>query len=202
MRIAIAGTDTGIGKTVFSAALALCLNARYWKPVQAGLDGETDTQFAARMGGEVLPEAYRLKQPLSPHVAASLDGIRIDPSKLSLPNGDPLVIETAGGVLTPLNDDLLFADLLRSWDVPVVLCARTTLGTINHSLLTLEALRARKIEVLGMAFIGEANEASEQSICDFGRVKRLGRLPQLSSFSREGLRAAFADNFNVKDFGA
>jgi dethiobiotin synthetase len=202
MKLVVAGTDTGIGKTVFATALALALKARYWKPVQAGLAEETDTQFASRMGVAVLPEAYRLTLPLSPHLAAKKDGADILLSQLAVPAADPLVIETAGGVLSPLSDTHLFADLLADWKLPVILCARTTLGTINHSLLSLEALRARKIAVQGMVFIGEANPESEQSICAFGHVKWLGRLPWMTALSRDGLFGAFSANFDLRDFAS
>ncbi|MDK9722897.1 MAG: dethiobiotin synthase [Rhodospirillales bacterium] len=200
MKIVVAGTDTGIGKTVFAAGLACALKAAYWKPVQAGLEGETDSVFAARMGARVLPEAYRLSRPMSPHLAAVWDGIEIDVDGLDVPAADPLVIEAAGGVLTPLSDTKLFADLMKRWNLPVVLCARTTLGTINHSLLSLEGLRARGIAVLGLAFIGEANEGSEQSICEFGQVKRLGRLPWIEGVTAQSLSQAFAENFDLGDF--
>lgn len=202
MKIVVAGTDTGVGKTVFAAGLAIALNAAYWKPVQAGLEDETDSAFAARMGARILPEAYRLTQPMSPHLAAARDGIEIDADGLDVPAADPLVIEAAGGVLSPLSERRLFADPMKRWNLPVVLCARTTLGTINHSLLSLEALRARGIAVLGMAFIGEANEGSERSICDFGQVKRLGRLPWIDPLSAQGLAQAFAKNFDVRDFAS
>ncbi len=200
MKLVVAGTDTGIGKTVFAAGLACALKACYWKPVQAGLEGETDSAFAARMGAKILPEAYRLNLPLSPHLAAARDGLQIDVDGLAVPDASPLVIETAGGVLTPLSCQRLFADLLQRWKLPVVLCARTTLGTINHSLLSLEALRARGVSVLGMVFIGEANEASEQSICDFGAVMRLGRLPWLDPLTAQNLAKAIGENFDMRNF--
>ncbi|CAA6604139.1 ATP-dependent dethiobiotin synthetase BioD [Rhodospirillaceae bacterium LM-1] len=202
MKLVVAGTDTGIGKTVFAAGLACALKACYWKPVQAGLEGETDSAFAARMGAKVLPEAYRLNLPMSPHLAAAKDGVQIDADGLAVPDADPLVIETAGGVLTPLSDQRLFADLMRRLKLPVVLCARTSLGTINHSLLSLEALRARGVSVLGMAFIGEANVESEKSICDFGKVKRLGRLPWLDPLTAQSLAKAITENFDMQDFAS
>lgn len=202
MRIVVAGTDTGIGKTVFAAGLACALGASYWKPVQAGLEGETDSTFAARMGARILPEAYRLSRPMSPHLAAAWDGIEIDADGLAVPDADPLVIEAAGGVLSPLSDRCLFADLMKRWNLPVVLCARTTLGTINHSLLSLEALWARGIAVLGLAFIGDANEASERSICEFGKIKRLGRLPWIDALSAQSLAQAFGANFDLRDFAS
>jgi len=205
MRLVVTGTDTGIGKTVISAALTRHLRAHYWKPVQAGLEGETDSQTVARLSGlgpsAIIREAYRLTTPCSPHQAAAIDGVTIDPARLALPEVvGPLVIEGAGGVLVPLAPGLLMADLFASWALPVVLAARTALGTINHSLLSLEALRARAIPVLGIAFIGEANPETERVICTEGRVRRLGRLPRLDPLTADSLAAAFAANFDLESF--
>ena len=205
LRIVVTGTDTGIGKTVFSAALAGALNAFYWKPVQAGLDDETDRETVMRLSGlpeqRLVREVYRLKTPASPHLAARIDGVSIDPRKLALPETDrPLVIEGAGGLMVPLTESLTYVDVMARWNVPVVLCARTTLGTINHSLLSIEALRSRDIPLQGIAFIGDANEESERIICAMGRAKRLGRLPRLDPLTVDTLRAAFAQNFSVAAF--
>lgn len=204
-RIVVTGTDTGIGKTVFSAALAGALDAFYWKPVQAGLDEETDHDTVMRLSGlsaqRMLPEAYRLKTPASPHLAAKIDGVVIDPQGLALPQTDlPLVVEGAGGLMVPLAENLTYIDVMSRWGAPVVLCARTTLGTINHSLLSIEALRARDISLLGVAFIGDENAESERIICKMGEARHLGRLPHLASLSGETLRAAFAQHFNPDDF--
>jgi dethiobiotin synthetase len=204
--IVVTGTDTGIGKTVFAAALAGALGGAYWKPVQAGLDEETDSVCVARLSGlaadRILPEAYRLHTPCSPHRAAEIDGVTIDPARLALPVSDrPLVIEGAGGALVPLARDLLFADLFARWALPVVIVARTSLGTINHSLLSIEALRARGVSIAGVAFIGDANEDSESVIASIGRVRRLGRLPRLDPLDRDSLADAFAAHFRLEDFG-
>jgi dethiobiotin synthetase len=202
-RFVIAGTDTGVGKTVFAAALAGALGALYWKPVQTGADSDSET--VASLSGlartDVLPEAYRLTQPLSPHRAAELDDVRIDAAKLVIPAIErPLVIEGAGGVLVPVTRNLLFADLFARWGRPVVLVARTALGTINHSLLSVEALRARGVPIHGVAFVGEAMEDSEATIAALGDVRRLGRLPPIASLNADTLRAAFSENFSVEDF--
>ena len=168
-RIIVTGTDTGIGKTVFSAGLAGALDGFYWKPIQAGLDDETDSQTVLRLSGlaaeRVLPEAYRLRTPASPHLAAELDGVTIEHQALHIPEKDrPSVVEGAGGLMVPLTRNVTYLDLIARWRVPVVLCARTALGTINHSLLSIEALRARGIAILGIAFIGEASVESERII--------------------------------------
>jgi dethiobiotin synthetase len=205
-RIVVVGTDTEIGKTVFSAGLAALLGANYWKPIQAGLEGESDSQLVARLGGlsddRIVPERYRLETPASPHHAAAIDGVRIVADKLDVPetSGRPLVIEGSGGLLVPLDDTTLYIDVFARWQLPVVLCARTALGTINHSLLSIEALRHRKLDILGIAFIGDDNAESERIICEIGRVRRLGRLPRLSPLTRNTLRAAFEASFNLDDF--
>ncbi len=206
--IIVTGTDTGVGKTVFSAALAGALGARYWKPVQAGPDedGGSDTLKVAHLAGisldRVHPEAWRLATPCSPHLAAEIDEVEINPDGLSLPQGDgPLVVEGAGGVLVPLTRTTLYADLFARWAAPVVLVARTSLGTINHTLLSLEALRARAVPVLGVAFVGEANEDSEATICAIGQANRLGRLPIVNPLTPKALAAAFAEHFRAEDFG-
>ncbi len=247
-RFVITGTDTGIGKTVFAAALVQALGARYWKPIQAGLDDETDSETveclinpprfgegdqpqaggggaapAAHLfglpsasqsspppfgrspspfrGGSVLPETYRLVTPASPHLAAELDGVSIDIDTLVPPetNG-PLVIEGAGGALVPVTRDTLYADIFARWQIPVIVCARTGLGTINHSLLTIEALRHRGVPIHGIAFVGDAMPDSEAVIPAFSGVRRLGRLPRLDPLTPDTLAAAFAAGFDMDDF--
>lgn len=139
-RLIVTVTDTGIGKTVFSAGLAGALGGYYWKPVQSGLDGETDSDTVRRLSGlaaeRILPERYRLATPASPHLAAEIDRVTIDPDQLEPPaTPEPLVIEGAGGLMVPLTREVTAIDLFARWDAPLVLCARTTLGTINHTLL-------------------------------------------------------------------
>ena len=206
-RIVVTGTDTEIGKTVFAAGLADLLQACYWKPIQSGLDGETDSEIVARLGGlssdRIWPERYRLKTPVSPHQSAAIDGVRIDAAELIVPDtGDrPLVIEGAGGLMVPLDPSTLYIDVFARWHIPVVLCARTSLGTINHSLLSIEALRRRDIDILGIAFIGDSDSESERAICEIGCVRPLGRLPRLSPLNRSTLCEAFATSFKPSDFG-
>ncbi|HEY7808405.1 MAG TPA: dethiobiotin synthase, partial [Croceibacterium sp.] len=187
----VTGTDTDVSKTVFAAALVGHLEGWYWKPVQAGLDGSTDRERVAALSGlpqeRVLPEAWRLTTPCSPHRAAEIDGVTIDPDKLALPSQRPLVVEGAGGALVPLSREVLFADLFASWGLPAIIVARTSLGTINHSLLTIEALRARGVPIHGVAFIGDPVEDSEATICRIGQVRRLGRLPWLDPLDATSL---------------
>ncbi len=197
--VVITGTDTDIGKTVFAAGLTHALAAQYWKPVQAGLDGETDSQTVARLSGaHTLPEAYRLNMPASPHLAAEAEGLEIDPSSLVLPHTTgPLVVEAAGGLMVPLNRRVLFLDVIAGWQAPVILCARTALGTINHSLLSLAALRQAGCPTIGIAFIGDTNPAVERTICDFGNVPYLGCLPRLAPLARANLTQAFATHIDM-----
>lgn len=202
--VVVTGTDTDIGKTVFATGLAAALGARYWKPIQAGLEDGSDSSRVMALGIDetmVLPEAYRLTTPCSPHRAADIDGLQIDPARLALPTVEgPLIVEGAGGALVPVTRDLLYADLFARWKAPVVIVARTGLGTINHSLLTIEALRNRQVPILGMAFIGDSEPDSEATICAIGGVARLGRLPRLEPLTPDTLRQAFRDNFDLAAF--
>lgn len=200
--LGISGTDTGVGKTIVSAGLAGALGAAYWKPVQAGLDDETDRETVLRLSGlhrsDVLLEAYRLSTPCSPHEAARIDGTRIDIERLSLPSlGKPLVVEGAGGLMVPLSDACLVIDLFAKLGLPLVLVARTTLGTINHSLLSIAALQARGIELLGVLFVGDSNPPSEKAIVDFGQTTHLGRVPWLTPLTHAGLMGAIRDGVRL-----
>jgi dethiobiotin synthetase len=203
-RFIVTGTDTGVGKTVFSAALTAALDGCYWKPIQAGLP-ETDSAVVQRLSGlprdRILPEAYRLRRPASPHIAAGAERIEIDTLKLRPPTLDRvLVVEGAGGLAVPINARALQIDVFANWFMPIILCARTSLGTINHSLLSLEALRRRAISIHGIAFIGEENPETERTIVEIGGVRRLGRLPWLDPLDAAGLQAAFAKAFRREDF--
>jgi dethiobiotin synthetase len=204
LKIFVTGTDTDVGKTVFAAALAGALQASYWKPVQAGSLEASDSDRVSSLSGlpanKLIAERYRLTTPCSPHCAAKIDGVEVALDELKLPDVDPLIVEGAGGLLVPLTRDLLTADLIAHWQLPVVLVARTALGTINHSLLSIEALRWRKIGIIGIAFVGEAVLDSEEVICAVGSVKRLGRLPVLQQLDRSSLAKAFAANFRLEDF--
>lgn len=199
-RFVVTGTDTGIGKTIFSAGLAQATGASYWKPVQAGLEEETDSEIVARLAGvPIHPEAYRLITPASPHYAAEVDGVTIDTETLPPPPGN-VIVEGAGGALVPVTRTILYADLFAKWQIPVIVCARTMLGTINHSLLTIEALRSRGVPIHGLAFLGDPVPDSEATIAEIGGVRRLGRLPIIDPLTSENLAAAFSANFQITDF--
>ena len=201
----ITGTDTGIGKTVVAAMLTQVLSAYYYKPVQAGLDEPTDTDRVRQLtdlpNTHFKPEIYRLKTPASPHLAASIDGLEIDSSHLQLPDlNATLIVEGAGGVMVPLNSNTLYIDVFRNWQLPVIVCTRTTLGTINHTLLTLEALTNRDVKVHGLVFVGEAHEENERIIPKLGKVKHLGRLPMLDPLNADSLSFAFEQYFDINDY--
>lgn len=200
IRFVVTGTDTGIGKTIFSVGLAQATGASYWKPVQAGLEEETDSEIVARLAGvPIHPEAHRLITPASPHYAAEVDGVSINTKTLAPPPGD-VIVEGAGGALVPVTRTILYADLFARWQIPVIVCARTMLGTINHSLLTIEALRSRGVPIHGIAFLGDAVPDSETTIAEISGVQRLGRLPIIDPLTSENLAAAFSANFDIANF--
>jgi dethiobiotin synthetase len=193
----VSGTDTGIGKTVVAAGLAAALGACYWKPVQAGIEDGTDSGRAVALGvpeERVLPEAYRLALPASPHLAAKREGLVIADDRLSLPEPRPLIVEGAGGLMVPIRRDPphLMIDQFATWRAPVLLVARTGLGTINHSLLSIGALRAREIAIAGLLFVGDAHDDNEAVIPTLAGVPSFGRLPLLNGLDAETLAGAMA----------
>ena len=193
MRLIVAGTDTDVGKTVVSALLVQGLAAHYWKPVQSGLADGSDSQWVQEMlslpPGRILQESYRLQAPVSPHWAAEQEQLLIDPQRLSLPPGDePLVLETAGGVMTPLRRDWLQIEQIRLWRLPLVLVARSGLGTLNHTLLTLEALRHRSIPLLGLVLNGPLHPDNPRTLAELGGVPVLAQLPRLEPLTAAALQ--------------
>jgi dethiobiotin synthase (EC 6.3.3.3) len=193
-RIVVTGTDTGVGKTVVAAGLAAALGATYWKPVQAGLCEATDTERATALTGcATYPETYRLRLPASPHLAAEDMGLTISLDALALPTlPGPMVIEGAGGVMVPLNRESYYLDLFARWKAPVVLVARTALGTINHTALSLAALRGAGCPIVGVVFNGAPEPQVEETIAQMCRVAHLGRVPPLPALTRETLASAIA----------
>jgi dethiobiotin synthetase len=199
--IFITGTDTGVGKTVASAAL-LCryrgmAPLRYWKPIQTGIENDDDTETVRRLGGcsgqEIFAEGVRLPQPVSPHLAARWAGTRIDLDTLAATwprDGSAWIVEGAGGVLVPLNETETMADWIRRLGLPVLVVARSGLGTINHTLLTLEALRSRSLRIAGVLMVGEANADNRAAIESYGRVTVIGELPPLHPLTAGSLAVA------------
>lgn len=213
-RFLITGTDTDVGKTIFSAALMLALEdagltPHYWKPVQSGITDSIDTKtvqdYTKLPNERFFPERYIFSQPLSPHRAAELDNTEIDidalASRANIPNCEStLLIEGAGGLMVPLSRKNLQINVFKRWKTPAILCARTGLGTINHTLLSLEAMWSRRIPVKGIAFIGDENEDNMHTIREFSNVRILGRMPHIENISPETLLKGFKDHFNIEDF--
>ncbi|MEI6616923.1 MAG: dethiobiotin synthase [Cyanobium sp. ELA507] len=193
MQLVVCGTDTDVGKTVVSALLVEGLGARYWKPVQSGLEEGGDrgrVQALLDLPTErIVPEAYRLAAPVSPHWAAEREGLTLDPARLALPAGEgPLVVETAGGLLVPLRRDWLQIEQIQLWGLPVVLVARSGLGTLNHTLLSLEALARRQIAVLGLVLNGDPHPDNPRTLKELGGVPVLAELPRLNPLNRHRLQ--------------
>jgi len=179
----VTGTDTSVGKTVVSACLVRAWDADYWKPLQTGLaveraDASTVAELAVRQHGRIHESVYALQAPLSPHAAAALEGVAIEFKRIRLPaSARPLVVEGAGGVLVPIDGFRLMVDLIAELGLPALLVARSTLGTINHTLLSLEALRARDLTILGVVMVGEPNRGNREAIERLGRVPVIAELP-------------------------
>ncbi|MDA8230990.1 MAG: dethiobiotin synthase [Magnetospirillum sp.] len=186
----VTGTDTGVGKTLVSAWLAARWGADYWKPVQSGAIEGTDAETVSALvpACVIHPSRHVLMQPLSPHEAAARDGVRMDLTDFTLPaTARPLVVEGAGGVMVPLNDAALMVDLMVRLGLPAIVVARSGLGTINHTLLTLEALRRRHIPVLGVVLNGDPNPANRRAIERYGAVAILAELPRLATVTASAL---------------
>jgi len=189
----VTGTDTGVGKTVVAACLARAWQAGYWKPVQTGMvTGDDDTNTVVTLAGvpaeHVYPPAYALRAPLSPHAAAELEDIRITVDAIVPPQtAHPLVVEGAGGLLVPLNDREFMIDLMAKLALPILLVARSTLGTINHTLLSLAALRSRGLPIAGVVLNGPPNAGNRAAIERFGQVRVLAELPRVDPLDRAAI---------------
>lgn len=206
-RLFITGTDTGVGKTVVSALLCAALDAFYWKPIQTGTrdgaDRETVIRLAQLPPARIIPETYLFAPPVSPHLAARRARFRIALAKFSMPRleaHENLIVEGAGGALVPINDRQFMTNLMRHLKLPVVLVSRTSLGTINHTLLSLAALRAARLDVLGVVMVGEPNSENREAIEHYGDIRVIGIVPQLKKIDRRTLRTAFNGHFDRKVF--
>jgi dethiobiotin synthetase len=203
----VTGTDTNVGKTVLSALLVAALNGTYWKPIQTGTSEGTDREQVMRWAdapeSRTIPECYRFEPPVSPHLAAEWAGATIDMSRICRPvqvAAPPLIIEGAGGVMVPINGSELMIDLIRVLDVPAVVATRTTLGTINHTVLTVKALRAAGVTVRGVVMIGEENADNERAIERYGEAPVAGRIPMLKCICYRTLVEAFNAEFDKAVF--
>ncbi len=193
MEYVVTGISTDVGKTVVSALLCEALQADYWKPVQSGAKEGTDSAAIRALTAEttrIFDEVYCLQEPLSPHAAAMLEHTRIESASLRIPNHDrPLIIEGAGGVHVPLNDRQTFLDVMQVWDIPVIVVSKNYLGSINHTLLTLEVLQQRGIPIAGVVFNGAPTPLSESAISAYSKVPVLGHVPEASSVDRSFITA-------------
>ena len=191
-QLIVCGTDTDVGKTIVSALLVQGLNAIYWKPIQSGLENGGDLATVTKILGlsksRYLTEKYKFQAAVSPHWAAEKENISIKPEKLHLPKvTQNLIVETAGGVMVPLTRKFLQIDLLQKWMLPIILVARSGLGTLNHTLLTIEALNRRKIPILGIIVNGELHEDNPKTLEEFGHIPVIAQLPPLKNISANNL---------------
>jgi malonyl-CoA O-methyltransferase len=202
----VTGTDTGVGKTILSAASLLryrgVAQLRYWKPVQTGIEQDDDTaavrQLSAASDAEILDDGIRLRRPVSPHLAAKWAGTAIDLDKLPLlpSDGTAWIVEGAGGVLAPLNDTQTIVDLIAMLGMPTLIAARSGLGTINHTCLTVEALRVRSIPVTGVVLIGDPNADNAAAIEHYAQVPVIAQMPRLVPLTPESLAGWTATYFD------
>jgi len=201
----VTGTDTGVGKTLLSAVLVVALGRKYWKPIQTGACEGTDRQsvskWAAIRADETYPEVYLFDPPVSPHLAAKQQGTSIDLQRIRRPTSvDPLVIEGAGGVFVPINERAFMLDVMRQLGAPLVVASRTALGTINHTLLTVSAIRDARLTLRGVVMIGRENEENRRAIERYGDVPVIGWIPWLDKIDRDILRSVFENRFNKTAF--
>ncbi|WP_291323509.1 dethiobiotin synthase [Desulfonatronospira sp.] len=196
----VTGTDTGVGKTVICALLAAGLDASYWKPVQSGSEEGLDSDLVAFWAGlateRIMPGTYTLRDPLSPHLAAERMGIRIDPGSMHIPvTKGPLIIEGAGGIMVPLNDETLLIDWVKSLSLPVLVVAPNRLGVINHALLTISVLRLYRLEIMGIILNGRPCIDHVQAIEHFGRAPVLAQVRPMSDMNPAQLKSKFREYF-------
>jgi len=190
----VTGTDTNVGKTIVSAILAAGINGKYWKPIQTGTSQGSDTNIIQELLGKdsTFPESYRFKAPLSPNHAAELQEQEIDHKNIKLPNSHhPLIIEGAGGLLVPINSNQMIIDLIKVFNTKCILVARSGLGTLNHTLLSLQELNRREIPVLGVVLNGPKNIKNKESIEHFGKTKILLEVEHINLLTRGSLLSIF-----------
>ncbi|MFD2932222.1 dethiobiotin synthase [Spirosoma flavum] len=192
-KLIVAGIGTEIGKTVASAVLVEALRADYWKPIQSGALGNSDTDTVRRLVSNPTSyfhaEAYRLTQPLSPHAAAEIDGISIELATISVPSThNALIIELAGGLMVPLNSHDLNIDLVQKLGLPVVLVSRNYLGSINHTLLSVDVCRSRSIPLVGILFNGPTVPTTETFILTYTGLPCVGRIGQEEVMTKATIR--------------
>ena len=188
----ICGTDTDIGKTLISSFFVKGLNSFYWKPIQSGIELQTDSQTVEKLAQvskeKIIKEAYVFTKPLSPHWAAEIDQKTINFDMLRLPKvKGPLIVETAGGLMVPLTRNFLQIDQIRQWNLPVILVCKSALGTLNHTLLSIEALKRRNIEILGLVVNGEKHLDNPKTLVDFSGIPLIAEFPYIPKFDSNNL---------------
>jgi len=194
----ICGTDTDVGKTLISSFFVRGLNCFYWKPIQSGIQGETDSEYVQRVSQisskKILKEAYVFNEPVSPHWAAEIDNVKLIKSNLNLPNIEKnLLVETAGGLMVPLTRDFLQIDQIKIWNLPVILVCRSSLGTLNHTLLSIEALKKRKINILGLIINGKKHLDNPQTLKLFSGLPIIAEFPLIKNLSVNNLDFLWKD---------
>lgn len=204
----ITGTDTNVGKTVLSALLVAALDAVYWKPIQTGASEGTDRRAVIRWAGvpesQTLAEFYCFDPPVSPHLAAEKSGVTIEIGEIPRPDltsGKSLIVEGAGGILAPINNTESMLDLIWHLNMPVIVAARSGLGTINHTRLTVHALRTSGIRMIGVVMIGEENKDNERAVEHFAAVPVIGRIPMLKTIDRHALLDVYRTHFDRRYIG-
>ena len=203
----VTGTDTGVGKTLVSALLCAALDGVYWKPIQTGATEDSDRRTVMKLAEltpeRALPECYVFDPPVSPHLAAEWAGATIDLTSIHRPDGKlpgPLIAEGAGGVMVPVNERDFMLDLMRRLGLPVLVVARSGLGTINHSLLTLGTLKRAGLAVKGVVVVGTPNRDNERAIEHYGCMPVVGRVPLLEIINRASLLEVFNREFDRGQF--
>ena len=198
LKFIICGTDTDVGKTLISSFFVRGLQSFYWKPIQSGIETETDSQSILRLSGikkeKILKEAYIFEKPVSPHWAAEIDRKKIDINLLNVPKIDgSIVIETAGGLMVPITRNFLQIDQIRKWNLPVIIVCRSSLGTLNHTLLTVEALKNRNIKILGLIINGEKHLDNPKTLREFSKLPIIAEFPRLNNIDKNNLDRLWKD---------
>ncbi len=199
----ICGTDTDIGKTLISSFFVKGLNSFYWKPIQSGIELQTDSQTVEKLAQvskeKIIKEAYVFTKPLSPHWAAEIDQKTINFDKLRLPKvQDSLIVETAGGLMVPITRNFLQIDQIKQWNLPVILVCKSSLGTLNHTLLSIEALKRRDIEIFGLVVNGEKHLDNPKTLVDFSGIPLIAEFPYIPKVDSNNLDILWKE-LNIKN---
>ncbi len=207
-KIAIVGIGTEVGKTLVSAITCIAFNATYWKPIQTGYlhgKGDIDSQTVHQWTkAPIYPEAYLLQEPLSPHIAAQIDHVEIDISTIQIPKDveGNLVIETAGGLMVPINDHLVYLDIIQQWNIPVILTMSQYLGNINHTILSIEMLKSKNIPILGIVSNGKSLPDTNRWIEQYSKIPIVLEIPRLEKIAKEVIQDLASQlKFNLSNHG-